>query len=99
MSVEASASEPATNATVSPEEPVNTHNGLNVVDFDRPSIRWTIKKAISLLNPGKRRLLFLATLIQVSLGVLDLVGILLVGLLAAVAVSGIGSNQLPSWPE
>lgn len=97
MSVEASASEPATNATVSPEEPVNTHNGLNVVDFDRPSIRWTIEKAISLLNPGKRRLLFLATLIQVSLGVLDLVGILLVGLLAAVAVSGIGSNQLPSW--
>jgi len=97
MSVEASATEPAASAATSPSEPLNSHNGLNVVDFDRPSILWSIKKAISLLNPGRRRLLFFATLIQVSLGVLDLVGILLVGLLAAVAVSGIGSNQLPSW--
>ncbi len=84
-------------SNISTEEPANAHSGLNVVDFDRPSILWSVRKSISLLNPGKRRLLFFATGIQVSLGLLDLVGILLVGLLAAVAVSGIGVNQLPSW--
>lgn len=79
------------------EAPDNPHNGLNVVDFTSPGIFWSIKKAIQLLNPGKRRLLFFAAGIQISLGLLDLLGILLVGLLAAVAVSGIGVNQLPDW--
>jgi len=77
--------------------PVNPHNGLNVVDFGQTGILWSIKKAIALLDHGKKRLLFLAAGIQISLGFLDLVGILLVGLLAAVAVSGIGLNQLPEW--
>jgi hypothetical protein len=75
----------------------NPHNGLNVVDFAPPSLIWSIKKAICLLTPIKRRLLLFAVGIQISLGVLDLIGILLVGLLAAVAVSGIGVSQLPQW--
>jgi ABC-type multidrug transport system fused ATPase/permease subunit len=79
------------------EAPDNPHSGLNVVDFTSPGIFWSIKKAIRLLRPGKRRLLFFAAAIQISLGLLDLIGILLVGLLAAVAVSGIGVNQLPNW--
>lgn len=77
--------------------PDNPHNGLNVVDFTSPGIFWSIRKAINLLSPGKRQLLFFAAAIQISLGLLDLIGILLVGLLAAVAVSGIGVNQLPAW--
>jgi len=89
--------DPPVVASSLPDGPQNSHRGLNVVDFEQPSILWSIKKAISMLSPSKRRLLLLATLIQVSLGLLDLIGILLVGLLAAVAVSGIGSNQLPSW--
>ena len=79
------------------QAPDNPHNGLNVVDFAPPGIFWSIKKATTLLNPGKRRLLFFAAGVQISLGILDLIGILLVGLLAAVAVSGIGLTQLPDW--
>ena len=97
MSLEDSPGDQSSASNISTEEPANAHNGLNVVDFERPSILWSVRKSISLLNPGKRRLLFFATGIQVSLGLLDLVGILLVGLLAAVAVSGIGVNQLPNW--
>jgi ABC-type bacteriocin/lantibiotic exporter with double-glycine peptidase domain len=75
----------------------NPQHGLNVVDFAPPGIFWSIKKATTLLNPGKLRLLFFAAGIQISLGILDLIGILLVGLLAAVAVSGIGVSRLPDW--
>jgi len=89
--------DPVSVASTYAQAPQNSHNGLSVVDFEHPSIFWSVKKAVSLLNPGKRRLLVLATVIQVSLGLLDLIGILLVGLLAAVAVSGIGVNELPTW--
>jgi ABC-type multidrug transport system fused ATPase/permease subunit len=88
-----------TDPKLTTEEPVAEHKGLNVVDFGPPRIGWSIRKAVSLLPPGKRRLLFLATAVQVSLGILDLIGIALVGLVAAVAVSGIGVTSLPSWAE
>ncbi len=78
-------------------EPDRSHNGLNVVDFPDPSILGAINKSISMLNPGKRRLLYIVAGIQISLGILDLIGIALIGLLAAVAVSGIGVNDLPDW--
>ena len=77
--------------------PVNAHNGLGVTEFAPPSVLWSIRKSIRLLSRPKRRLLFFAATIQVSLGLLDLVGILLIGLLAAVAVSGIGLNDLPEF--
>jgi len=81
-------------------EPENAHRGLNVVDFPAPkSIWWSVRKGISLLPPEKRRLLFLATGVQVSLGVLDLIGIALVGLVAAIAVSGLGVSSIPSWAQ
>jgi ABC-type multidrug transport system fused ATPase/permease subunit len=81
------------------EEPDTPHRGLNVVDFGPAPIGRSIRKAVSLLPPGKRRLLFLATGVQVSLGLLDLIGIALIGLVAAVAVSGIGVTSLPSWAD
>ena len=81
-------------------EPDNAHRGLNVVDFPPPkSIWWSVRKGISLLPPEKRRLLFLATGVQVSLGVLDLIGIALVGLVAAIAVSGLGVSSIPNWAQ
>lgn len=81
-------------------EPDNAHRGLNVVDFPPPkSIWWSVRKGISLLPPEKRRLLFLATGVQVSLGILDLIGIALVGLVAAIAVSGLGVSSIPPWAQ
>jgi len=81
------------------EEPDNPHRGLNVVDFPDRSIVWSVRKAISLLPPGKRTLLYFAAAIQISLGLLDLIGIALIGLVAAVAVSGIGVTGIPAWAE
>ena len=88
-------------------EPANDHKGLNVVDFESPGVLPSVRKAVDLLPPGKRRLLFLAATVQVSLGILDLVGIALIGLLAAVAVSGVESSaglgsamqNLPMWVQ
>ena len=88
---------PAAETEPSITAPTNSYNGLNVVDFQSPGVLKSIKKGTSLLDPDKRKLLIFAAGIQVSLGILDLIGILLVGLLAAVAVSGIGVNQLPTW--
>lgn len=70
--------------------------GKNVVDFERDTIVNSLRKAIRLLPPGKRRLLFAAAAVQVSLGLLDLLGIALVGVLAAVAVSGTGISIVPA---
>lgn len=81
------------------EEPDNPHRGLNVVDFGTPSIRWAIRKAVSLLPGHSRRLLYLASAVQISLGLLDLLGIALVGLVAAIAVSGVGPNSVPAWAQ
>ncbi len=80
-------------------EPDNAHRGLNVQDFQKTSLWWSIRKSISLLPRRKRKLLFLAAGVQVSLAVLDLVGIALIGLVASVAVSGIGVTGIPSWAQ
>ena len=77
-------------------EPDVPHRGLNVVDFQSPGVVPAVRKAVALLPPAKRRLLFLASAIQLSLGILDLIGIALIGLVAAVAVSGIGTASIPS---
>lgn len=77
------------------QEPDTPHRGLNAEDFQRTSLWWSIKKAISLIPPPKRRLLYLAVTIQVSLAFLDLIGIALIGLVASVAVSGIGITSIP----
>ena len=78
-------------------EPDDEGGSLNHVDFAPPKVTWAVRKAVSMLPPGKRRQLFIATGLQVALGLLDLVGIALIGLVAAVAVSGIGASSIPPW--
>jgi ATP-binding cassette subfamily C protein len=84
-------------ASDSPQPGIN--GSLNYVDMGRPNIFWAIKKSISMLPPQKRTLLYIATVIQLSLGIFDLVGIALIGLVAAVAVSGIGLTTIPEWAQ
>ena len=80
-------------------EPDNNYGGRGIDDFHKRGIYASVKKAIRMLNPGKRRLLILAASFQISLGLLDLVGIALVGLVAAVAVSGVGVTEIPSQAQ
>lgn len=52
-----------------------------------------VGRAIQLLTPKERLRVVYVILIQVFLGLLDLLGIALVGLLGGLAVSGVGSKQ------
>ena len=81
------------------KEPNNAHGGLSVSEFTSPGIRTAVRQSIHLLPAGKRRLLYLGAAAQVSLGVLDLIGIGLIGLVAATAVSGLGVTSLPPTVE
>lgn len=78
-------------------EPPSDHGGLGAADFPSPGVPMALRRSVRLLPPGKRRLLFLAAACQLSLGLLDLIGVALLGLVAAVAVSGIGEGSLPAW--
>lgn len=69
--------------------------GKSVQDFRSDGIRTAVRRSLALLTPFQRRRLFLISGAQVSLAVLDLIGITLLGLLAAVAVSGIGATGIP----
>ena len=88
-----------TGADLRTPEPDGPNQGLNVVDFEKTSLWWSVRKAVSLLTPRKRRLLYLAAGVQVSLAFLDLLGIALIGLVAAVAISGVGITGIPSWAQ
>lgn len=70
-------------------------DGKGIDDFQHRGILESTVKATQMLDPSKRRLLIFATSLQVSLGLLDLIGIALIGLVAAVAVSGVGLTQIP----
>lgn len=58
-----------------------------------------IRSSLNLLPSGARRRLLLVSLVQMSLGVLDLLGIALVGLVAAAAVSGVQKTSWPAWMD
>jgi ATP-binding cassette subfamily C protein len=45
------------------------------------------------LSLKDQKLVFAVLLIQVFLGLLDLAGVVIVGLLGSLAISGVGSNQ------
>jgi len=81
------------------QEPDTPHRGLNVKDFQNTSLWWSIRKSISLMPKPKRKWLYLSAGVQVSLAVLDLIGIALIGLVASVAVSGIGVSSIPDWAQ
>ncbi len=72
-----------------------TREGKSVQDFESAGIVTSVRKSLDLLPSGRRRLFLLASAIQVSLGLLDLLGIALVGLLATAAVSGTGLGRVP----
>ena len=82
---------------LSAKEPDVPHRGLNVDDFSHPGVVRAVRQGVRLLPADKRRQLVLAGVVQVSLGLLDLLGIALIGLVAAVAVSGIGVTTIPDW--
>ena len=79
--------------------PDDAHGSLNHLDFGKPKVSWAVREAVRMLPLRRRRLLIFAALIQISLGVLDLLGIALVGLVVAVAVSGIGYTTIPDWAQ
>jgi len=70
--------------------------GFGIQDLPNPGVAASIRRAIALLPAGQSRLLVVAAAIQVSLGLLDLLGIALVGLLAAIAVTSVGVSGLPT---
>lgn len=80
-------------------EDSSAERGFSVAEFESPGLWAAIRQALDLLPREKRTLLIAAAAIQVALGLLDLVGIALIGLVAAVAVSGIGPNAVPSWAQ
>ena len=82
--------------SVEASEPENDHGGLGIDDFQQRTIAESLKEAVSLLPKSKRRLLYIAGGIQLSLGLLDLIGIALIGLVAAVAVSGVSDSGTPN---
>ena len=77
--------------------PLPAHGGKSVQDFEPPSNISAIRDALGLLPTTQRRRLIFATLAQISLSVLDLLGILLIGLVASIAAWQVASSgELPS---
>ena len=70
--------------------------GFGVQDLPNPGVAASVRRAVALLPPGQSLLLVAAAIIQASLGLLDLLGVALIGLLAAIAVSAVGVSELPS---
>lgn len=55
--------------------------------------RSTLGRAFYILSEGDRRKVFAVVIIQVLLGLLDLAGVAIFGVLAALAVTGVGSRE------
>ena len=79
-----------------PEVQNGENQRFGVADLPNPGVVPSVKRALALLPPGQTRLLFAAAAVQLSLGLLDLFGIALVGLLAAIAVSATGVSGMPT---
>ena len=58
-----------------------------------------IRRSLVLLPTRERRKLLLVAIAQMSLGILDLLGIALIGLVATAAVSGVQQTTWPSWMQ
>lgn len=80
------------------EEPdeLLSREGKSTADFTSQGTFKAVKRSLELLPRSRRKLFVLASAIQVSLGLMDLVGIVLIGLLAAVAVSSTGLSSIPA---
>ena len=53
----------------------------------------TIARSVGVLSKSERRKISLVVVLQIFLGLLDLVGVAIVGALASLAVSGVGAKQ------
>jgi ATP-binding cassette subfamily C protein len=73
--------------------------GKSMQDFDSDGVLYAVRRSLALLPIRQRRQLLLVSGLQVSLGLLDLIGIALIGLLAAVAASGVGTSGVPPMVE
>lgn len=62
---------------------------------DFMSMREAVKRSLALLSRRDRRRLALATLIQIAASFLDLLGVLLLGLVGALAVTTVQGQQTP----
>lgn len=71
---------------------VADRGGKSVQDFQSDGILVAVRRSMALLPRRQRRRLLLAAGVQVSLNLLDLLGIALIGLVAAIAASGIGAK-------
>lgn len=65
-------------------------------DQDTMNIRSTVQASLALLSRRDRRILFIISVVQMSTAILDLFGILLIGVVAALSVSVISQGPLPS---
>lgn len=83
-----------------PDPTSNVHpdrGGKSVQDFPAPANISAIRSALALLPNSQRRRLIIAAVAQVLLNFLDLLGILLIGLVASVAAWQVTSaGELPS---
>ena len=77
-----------------------------VDDARQAPLRWgshipieAIRRSLVLLPVRERRRLLLVSIVQMSLGILDLLGIALVGLVATAAVSGVQQTAWPAWMQ
>jgi ABC-type multidrug transport system fused ATPase/permease subunit len=86
--------------TPSVGELLNEALGPQTDDWNPPvdkSVPQSVKAALGLLTAKDRRKLLLASVVQTSLGLLDLLGVALLGLVGAIAVSGLDPSSLPAW--
>ena len=58
-----------------------------------------VRQSLALLPTKQRRKLLLVSLAQMSLGILDLLGIALIGMVVTAAVSGVQQTSWPPWMQ
>jgi ATP-binding cassette subfamily C protein len=53
----------------------------------------TFYKSMLLLHPKSRRKIYIVQVLQILFGILDLLGVALIGVLGALAIQGVGSKS------
>ena len=72
--------------------------GKSVQDFSYVGIRPAVRSSLNLLARPQRVRLVGATVLQMSLSLLDLLGVALIGTVAAIAASGVGAQYAVPGP-
>ena len=70
---------------------------LNIIKLKKYTAdmeNFALSRTLNVLSKREKRLIFAIIVIQVLLGILDLVGVMLFGLLATLSVSGLGGAQI-----